>query len=514
MDWLREQWRIYFENATATRDYRVQMRGSRSLLVFGGYTLVLVLTAILMYYQTQSSGEVSVIAAQSALQAFFRTNLALLAAAICLITPALSATAIVTESKRKSLDLVFSAPVEPKYYLVGKAISAYRYVWMLLALSLPITATCVVLGGATWQDVLVIYALLSFHSLVLTAGGLLFSSIAPNANIAISWTYLATLIYCIAGSIAAASGLAFAGSAIGANAERSPLVVLSPFTVADGASTYTTIAGVAVPNWIFAFAACAFASKFLLALAGAALSPPNTNAIAVARIHGMVATVVFFACLGFTAGTSTPVPGQSMTFFAWGTFVFIGVAYFAAPYGFEGARRLYPNGAFGWRHMLDGTPAGALPYLFSLLLLAAIAYAPVAILRGGFSLVAFAGSFAFAFGFWLMLWGVMRLGASLLQGVRTARTMLFAFGILAIVMPGPALNLLAMDVPIDQTPSIWDFWFMSPLFPGRADRIPHLFVFGALMGVAGVVMFNVSERWVRKLIERARTVPPVVRGHG
>jgi len=43
--------------------------------------------------------------------------------------------------------LVFSAPVAPRYYLVGKTIAVYRYIWMLLILSLPVTAACVVLGG-------------------------------------------------------------------------------------------------------------------------------------------------------------------------------------------------------------------------------------------------------------------------------------------------------------------------------------------------------------------------------
>jgi hypothetical protein len=145
-------------NASSMRDFRVQLRGSRSVLLFGAYLLSLITIALLVYSSAIRNGtSVSIVEAQSSLQSFYATVIGLLGGMICLVTPALCATSILTERQRKSLDLVFSAPVSPKYYLVGKMLSSYRYIWMLLVLSLPVTAACVVLGGATWRDVLLGY---------------------------------------------------------------------------------------------------------------------------------------------------------------------------------------------------------------------------------------------------------------------------------------------------------------------------------------------------------------------
>src|SRR5947209_4930518 len=140
-------------------------------------------------------GGVSITEVQENLREFYNILMVCLASILCLITPALTAGAITSERQRQSLDLLFSAPVSVKALLVGKLISSYRYTWMLLALSLPITAVCVVMGGATWSDVLAGYALLSFSALVLTAIGLVVSSMAPSVGAAILWTYLAVAGY-------------------------------------------------------------------------------------------------------------------------------------------------------------------------------------------------------------------------------------------------------------------------------------------------------------------------------
>src|ERR1044072_9677517 len=107
--------------------------------------------------------------AQHPLKGFYNKIIYLLSTVMWLVAPALTATAIVSERQRKSLDLVFSAPVSPKYYLVGKMLSSYRYVWMLLVLSLPVTAACVVLGGAVWSEGLAAYGLLSLPGVIYTA---------------------------------------------------------------------------------------------------------------------------------------------------------------------------------------------------------------------------------------------------------------------------------------------------------------------------------------------------------
>ncbi|MEA2552748.1 MAG: hypothetical protein QOJ65_924, partial [Fimbriimonadaceae bacterium] len=153
-DWARENFAVYADNATSRRDFRAQLRGNRSFILWMIYLAMLIGLGMLNYSQSVDRGQVSVVQAQAWLQNFYEMIMVLLAAMITLVAPALAATAIVIEKERRSLDLLFSAPVKPKVLLVGKMLSAYRYTWMLLVLSLPVTAVCVVLGGATWSEVL------------------------------------------------------------------------------------------------------------------------------------------------------------------------------------------------------------------------------------------------------------------------------------------------------------------------------------------------------------------------
>ena len=52
MGWIRETRRTYQGNAAAVRDFRVQLRGSRSALLFGVYLFVLIGVAMIVYTNT------------------------------------------------------------------------------------------------------------------------------------------------------------------------------------------------------------------------------------------------------------------------------------------------------------------------------------------------------------------------------------------------------------------------------------------------------------------------------
>jgi len=63
------------------------------------------------------------------------------------------ATTIVMERQRRSLDLVFSAPVAPPTTCRQRRLRCTA-ISDAADPSLPVTAACVVLGGASWSDVL------------------------------------------------------------------------------------------------------------------------------------------------------------------------------------------------------------------------------------------------------------------------------------------------------------------------------------------------------------------------
>ncbi len=244
--WLSRNIAVYVDNPTATRDFRAQLRGNKAIALWSLYLFVMMGFTLINYYTISQSGSLSVTDIQFRLRSFYESSMYMLAAAICLITPSLTAGSIVVERQRKSLDLLFSAPVSLKGMLVGKMIAAYRYTLMLLILSIPMTSVAVVMGGATWSDVLQAYAILSFGGLVLTSIGLLISSLSESVGAAVIWTYLASGLYLW--------GISAVGVMITPNgpspSDMPFLIGMNPFFAVMTGPTRSPIAGFEVPNWI------------------------------------------------------------------------------------------------------------------------------------------------------------------------------------------------------------------------------------------------------------------------
>ena len=49
MEWVGETWRTYVGNATSVRDFRVQMRGTKTILAWSLYLIVLLFVAYAFY---------------------------------------------------------------------------------------------------------------------------------------------------------------------------------------------------------------------------------------------------------------------------------------------------------------------------------------------------------------------------------------------------------------------------------------------------------------------------------
>ncbi|RYG38253.1 ABC transporter permease [bacterium] len=506
--WIREQARTYLDNAQTTRDYRSSMRGNKGPLVFGLYLLALVIAALL-FYSMNTSSQMSVVQAQNTLRDFYRMVMGMLAAMVALITPALSATSIVQERQRRSLDLVFSAPVPPKYLLVGKMLSAYRYTWMLLILSLPVTAASVVLGGASWSDVLGAYVLLSCHALIFTSVALFLGTLAPKPVSAILWAYGFVILYC---SVTAMLGIATAFSrgfgSGGAGLEASWLATLNPFLVMESSSTYTTIGTTEVPNLFFTLVFSLLVSKMALLAGGAVLSPYGGKEVFGLRIHGLL----YLAGLGAIAspgamripGTSADTDILAGMVMNWIVLLLFPVLPFITCYGYEGERRYWPNGFISIRRIFDGTPAGGLPFLLACVLAVAGGMAGASSYAGSPLGVTFLKYVVFAVGFWIFFWSVGRLASSALLGSKTARTSQFCVFVVLALLPAP---FLASIVPSDFAKayvSLWDFWPLHVLMSTDPAYSTKALVVGGAMGVIGLGLALVSEISLKRRLQGSR----------
>ncbi len=506
-NWITQTKNVYIGNATAVRDYRVQLRGNRSVLLFGMYLILLIGTAMITYSNTAHNETMSVVDAQRSLRQFYQVIMWLLAGVVAIVTPALSATAVVTERLRQSLDLVFSAPVSPRYYLVGKMISSYRYTWMLLVLSLPVTAACVVLGGASWSDVLVTYLLLSFHALIITSISLLLSTVAAKPVAAIIWSYAATGVYLAGASGLAAAGMSIRWMAHGSAANELPFYgALSPFLATNYSSSYSVISGFHVPNWILAGVAALLISKICLLGAGSLLAPSGGLETKGLRIFSLIYLYAIFFYGGGTALATVSVTERGMFagyLLAWGLMPLILVLPSITCFGYDAERRLRPNGPLSLKSILTGTPGGALPYMAALILGSAAMLWLGGKIVSDVTLPATYGAYVtYTFGLWAFFWSVGRFASSFLTGIKAARTALVGAFMLLLVIPAPFLSAVAGREFSENGYNVWDLYVLRPILGGGMsayhDRTSLTLFYGVVFLVIAGLVSAAAEANLRK----------------
>jgi len=507
-EWLKRNKAVYFDNATSKRDYRVQLRGNRSVILFGVYLVTLIGVGLVVYNNSAHNDAMEVVEAQRQLTQFYDTIMMLLAGLVSLIAPALTATTVVIERQRRSFDLIFSAPVTPKYFLVGKMISSFRYTWMLLVLALPVTAACVVLGGASWSDVLVSYLLLSLNGLMMTAIALLMSTVAQKPVSAVIWSYVANIIFLWL--TAALSATSIAGSFMmgGGRGKEAPFFsCLNPFTIQYTSNTYTLVGSTQVPNWFFAIILAGLVSKICLVAAGSLLSPRPAEEIRSLRLHALIYLVAFVLYSSWAVAASGSVgglvnaaneSGRALTGLLIPLFVFMP---FLSTFGVDSERRFWPNGNFKIRHTLDGTAAGGLPFTFLIIGTCALATWAGFHFGGSINLTGeFYAWLIYIVGFWLFFWAIGRYASSLFIGLRSARTIQFASFIFFVVLPVPFLAALTSSSADAGGGSLWDFYVLRPLFQEHTAASVTALVWGLLLILVGVLVAgSASVKTKRKM---------------
>ncbi|MBV6458544.1 MAG: hypothetical protein HONBIEJF_01675 [Fimbriimonadaceae bacterium] len=505
---------LYLDNAAATRDYRAQMRGKKSAALWGVYLGLLIMIGWLVYAQSAGPAVMSISAAQSKLRLFYGFVTGSLATAIILITPAMTATAIVAERQRKSLDMVFSAPVDPHYYLVGKMIAGYRSIWMLLVLSLPVTSACVVLGGATWSDVLLTYLCLSILGLFYTALGLLISTTSQKPTGAISQAYAVAFVYTFV-----TFGIGMMSTGLGStlpSQERSFLPLINPYLVPHSISTFTRIGPWDVPNWILACVFVLMLVRITVLAAASALSTFESRETAMLRIHGLVYSFLLALWIASSFGgagvagifsASSSSLGSAM---GWLAFVISIIMCQIACFGQDLDRKFRYDGFWSLRQAIRGTPAGSLPYY--LMIWAAIVVGGAL----GFRLVAgqFPDERYLAFAAWILGWFVLNWGLGAMistanRFLRTSRAAVYILLVVLIALPIPILSYIsAAGMAGVDNPNVW-IWHLWVLYPLVADeQWRHLSAWGAggVMLATGAIFgyFATKEMKRRREFERER----------
>lgn len=440
--------RLFWANPVVLRDLRVRMRGSKSYWHQGLYLLLLSLLALMGYGtavgwgRASGAGGMSAVQVQQQLQQFYYFIFITLAALITLIAPALTAVSITTERQRLSLDLLVTTPLTASELLVGKMISSVAFLALLLVLSLPASALCVILGGATLGDVLRVYVLLAIDGLLMAAIGLAMSCATRASLPALVSSYGAVIGFLIVTFFVTTGASAFSRG--GPSGPLLTLGVLNPFVAVVYGSKTFAVFGASVPLWVGAALAAAVFIRLLVTAATYRMGRYGSGAIGslrrqllgltalgvVALTQGVVSRGGSVGGIGSPADRSSLLEGLLLGVFSAAALLLPSLFAPASP-SEDDPPGLVVRGRYDVRRVFQPVHAGSLPFFHLwLLTVAASVVLGLAVSGAGFGAgpwEAIGLTVLYLSGLGWLFWALSRRAAALVRGVTAARALAFVF---------------------------------------------------------------------------------------
>ena len=186
---LRER----FENPVMERELRSRMRGGRSYLITGGYTLLVGICVLIVYSQvpaTASALAMGEVASRTG-RAIWTWGCCVQAVLLPLMVPAFTCGAITLERERDLLELLLLTRQSPAQICLGKLGSGAGLGLMLVFASVPVLSLSVVLGGVAPMEMVATVCVLTSGVVAAGALGLVVSSLCMRTMNA---TWIAYLI--------------------------------------------------------------------------------------------------------------------------------------------------------------------------------------------------------------------------------------------------------------------------------------------------------------------------------
>jgi len=500
-DWARET--VFRARATAAvwsnpvvvRDLRVRMRGSRSYWHLALYLALLILLAVSGYHTATTTSGVRGPAAsayeiQSQLQMLYYFIFVTLAGLVCFIAPALTAASITTEKQRLTLDLLVTTPLTSSELLVGKLISSMAFLALLLVLSLPASALCVILGGATQADLFRVYMLLLMDGLVLSAIGLYYSATSKNSMNAIISTYVTVggLLWFTSPVIGLALAASISGTGSGTGNAGLAVGALNPFFAVTFPGGTFDLVGLPVPMALLSALMAFLAIRLIVTGATYRMGSYGTDALGSLRrqllfLTGLAAFLTAYGISysggGLVSMIVAPAGGVRLDLAAL-EYTMLGAAVVAGmcmpnlftPDTPEDALPGTPiEGRYDMRRAFRPHHAGSLPYyhLWTLTLgggmLAGLALAGALRMEAVVRILLTA---LYVSGLGYLGWCVARRMAATVAGVAGARAL--AFGVMVVLVAAPLMLMVLFkqfDHPQDSPFAL--VWVFYPIFQPRPE---------------------------------------------
>lgn len=463
---LKGTFRQVLSNPVIGRELKVRVRLARSYWLQGAF-LIFLLGLVAFAYVTTVETQVgrNPFEAQRYLQEFYQIILVTMTSLIVLIAPALTAAALTIERERRTIDLLLATPLKARDLLTGKLLGSFAFLLLLLALSLPASGVCVLLGGATFGELLKTYILIAFSGMLICALALSCSAINNHSGRSVFFAYLLVMVFLLSTAffVVGAIELRF-GAGRSFDECYFPLAVINPFAAPYVADTVIPLFGYKIPTWIAGVVLCLLFTR--LVLTGAA---PRTGLYDVDTLGSLRRQVLFLSVLTVVLTTFAPqipfaglhhldtwIPIIGVLTAFTSTFILLFVPWIAT----YGARDNKPELADGWfriERVFRRSPAGALPFLYLWLAVClGSVLLPVYIeLRS----IPFAGlTFwlcVYAFSFLTLFWAIGRLLSAMNRDILMARVLTIGISLIILFLP---LMLAMQQSGADFKPFAESFW--------------------------------------------------------
>lgn len=186
-------------NPIIVKELRSRMRGPRPFITI---TVMLVLMAGITYgvyriaITSLSTYTGSPISPQLGQTLFVMLSFLLLIV-ICILTPAVTASAISSEREQLTYEMLLSTPLHPASLLWGKLFSSLSYIFLLIFSAIPIASLIFVFGGVTLREMIKSFIILIVVTVTLGVLGIFMSSVLKRTSRAtvISYIVIAVIIF-------------------------------------------------------------------------------------------------------------------------------------------------------------------------------------------------------------------------------------------------------------------------------------------------------------------------------
>jgi ABC-type transport system involved in multi-copper enzyme maturation permease subunit len=191
-------------NPVVVKELRGRMRGKRAFITLTIYlafvTFVISLT-YLLYWASFTYSNSTTLPTVSARQTFGKTVFAVVLGMellwACVVSPALTSNSITAEREHQTYDLLRTTTLSPRALVLGKFLSGFIFILLMLFATLPLQSLAFLFGGVTPEEVLVTTLVIVVTAAGFCSLGVFCSSLFKRSGPSSTVAFVTTLIWVI-----------------------------------------------------------------------------------------------------------------------------------------------------------------------------------------------------------------------------------------------------------------------------------------------------------------------------